>query len=202
MLTQTHSRWTLPLLAVVGVAAATAYQSTSGQNGGAPPRPAVVATVDLVSVFQQLDSRAAADVELQKLADELTRLSQAKIEQAKQLEIDLDMHVQGTPKYDEAEDKWKQATMEAQALTEYGKLKLDHKVAESLRTAYEDLKVGLKSFAQERGYDVILLNDSISALEKGTKDQVEQQISARRVLYAADTLDVTNDVVAWMNGKR
>jgi len=201
MFTRSPSRSVAPLLLMVVIGAAVVVQ-TLGQNGGTAPPATVIATIDLVAVFQQLDSRAAADVELQKLADELTKLSQAKIDEAKQLQVDLDMHVQGTPKYKEAEERWKRATMEAQALTEYGKLKLDHKVAESLRTAYEDLKVGLKSFAEERGYDVILLNDSLSALEKGTKDQVEQQISARRVLYAAGGLDVTAEVVAWMNTKR
>jgi len=201
MFTRSPSRSVVPLLLMVVIGAAVVVQ-TLGQNGGTAPPATVIATIDLVAVFQQLDSRAAADVELQKLADELTKLSQAKIDEAKQLQVDLDMHVQGTPKYKEAEERWKRATMEAQALTEYGKLKLDHKVAESLRTAYEDLKVGLKSFAEERGYDVILLNDSLSALEKGTKDQVEQQISARRVLYAAGGLDVTAEVVAWMNTKR
>ena len=60
--------WT-PAAALLLVAALLGYQSLAAQRGVVAP--SVIATVNLERVFQNLDEKGAADIELQEIADDL-----------------------------------------------------------------------------------------------------------------------------------
>ncbi len=52
--------------------------------------------------------------------------------------------------------------------------------------------------ADERGLDLILVDDSVVPIPPDSQD-ILSQISSRRVLFARDQMDITNALIAEMN---
>ena len=47
----------------------------------------------------------------------------------------------------------------------------------------------------------VLVDDTIPELEPSTADLMQKQISARRMIYANQSFDITDIILARMNGK-
>ena len=61
----------------------------------------------------------------------------------------------------------------------------------------------IKEFAasQTPAIDYVLIDDTIPELEPSTADAMQKQISARRMIYATESFDITDIILARMNGK-
>jgi Skp family chaperone for outer membrane proteins len=191
---RTPALWVLALLLLIG------YQ-LGANHAAAPARPATIGMVDLKKLIDNLNIRVSAEDQVRSLADRLEEQRKAKFAAADQYASDLDALVRGTPKYQEAESKAKQAAIDARTFTEYAKLKIDQRAADNLLNVYEQVKAAARKFSSERGFDLILVDDSVVKLERASPEAVLQQIWARRVLYSIGALDVTEEFTKWMNSQ-
>ncbi len=121
-----NSSVTLFLLLLAVAALAPAYA-----NWLAPPPPAVIATVDLERLFNEINQRATAEIELEQRAQDYTDQAEALRSEAELLKQDLELLVAGTKQYDNAEKKWMQAALDYRAIIEFSKVKLDALRAEA-----------------------------------------------------------------------
>jgi Skp family chaperone for outer membrane proteins len=181
------------LLAVAVVAPAYALLSSMQLT------PPVVATVSLERVFNEIDAldKAQKEVEAailpyQQSADEL-RLT------AERLREDLDLFVPGTDRYLAAEAKWTQAVVNYQAMRAFIEAKGDALRAEARAKIYKSITDSARAFAENNGIDVVMTNDSSIPLQEGNDMQIIQQLALRRVVYANPGLDVTDQLIAWIN---
>jgi Skp family chaperone for outer membrane proteins len=72
--------------------------------------------------------------------------------------------------------------------------------ARVLRRIYENVRKAVAELAQHEGWDLVILDDTVVELPRETTEtEMTRQISARRLLYAAKQIDVTEDVIAHMN---
>ena len=80
--------------------------------------------------------------------------------------------------------------------------------AETQQAAIKDLeaefdsylvKDATKRFAETEGFDYVMLDDSIPAVEPSNAKQMLAQISARRFLFAAPSNDITEKLIAMLN---
>jgi hypothetical protein len=53
--------------------------------------------------------------------------------------------------------------------------------------------------ATSNGYDLVLVNDSLAEIPPGTEEELNRQISARRILFANPRIDLTDELIAYMN---
>jgi Skp family chaperone for outer membrane proteins len=166
---------------------------------GLPAHPAVIGSVDLEKVFNEIDRRAEAEAELEVLAEQFRQQREALRLDAEQAKMDLDMLVPGTDKYAEAEDVWTQAVLDYRASVEFSKAKLDAMRAKARTTIYQAIVDEAARFAAANGIDFVLADDSGIDLMEGTDLQVVQQMSLRRLVYANPSCDVTDDLIAWIN---
>ena len=60
------------------------------------------------------------------------------------------------------------------------------------------IKDAANTMADERGLDLILVDDSVVPIPEDAQD-ILAQISSRRVLFAREQLDITNALIAEMN---
>ncbi|MCZ6493889.1 MAG: OmpH family outer membrane protein [Planctomycetota bacterium] len=164
-----------------------------------PSRPAIIASVDLEKVFNDIGLRAEAEIELDQLKQRFQEEADALRKEATRLEQDLDLLVRGTPQYQKAEKEYKQVALDFRALVEFNKAKLGARRAEARKDIFDQIVRAAGSFAGAHGIDYILADDSRVNLQEGSELQIVQQISLRRVVYADPAFDITDELIGWIN---
>lgn len=175
------------------------YQS-QGMRPGANMQPSVLVTVNLERVFDGLDTRAAADERLAAIAEELQGQAETKAAAIDEANEELELLQNGSAAHQEALEDLTRKTLDYQAFAEFSRRKIEVQKAQALKRIYVDIKVAAKAMAEENGYDVVFVDDSVAAMGGGTETEVNRQISGRRMLYVNPAIDATDVLIARMNG--
>jgi len=165
----------------------------------APTRPPIVATVDLEKVYNSLDAQSAADAALEKMAEEMSVEQSRKRDELTKLQAELENFNPGSPAHRGLMSQIEEKVVLFQTSVDYDRQKIEARRADLIRRIYEDIKATLRKLSQENSWDIVFLDDSIPALEFTDPQRTMQQISARRMLYCSNELDVTQMLVARMN---
>ncbi len=165
------------------------------------PSPAVIGLINLERMYSGLHEQNAA-VELltniqNQLQDEVKRLDN----DVARLQEDVDLFDKGSAKQMEALDKLTAAAISRNARVEFAKAKIDFQESLQLKRLYLEIREHAAKFAKLHGYDLILLDDSIGDLPTGSAEETTRQISARRVIYADEALDITDELIEYMNAQ-
>lgn len=78
---------------------------------------------------------------------------------------------------------------------------IEAELAESLRSIFDDIQTVIKAMAEEKGFDLVLVADSMPPGAPDNTQQVRQQIVLQKVLFASPRVDITNEVVTRLNDK-
>lgn len=162
-------------------------------------QPAVIATVDLERIFNNIDEREAADESLTQIANELQADIDARTAALEEMNEELEIYTPGTEEYQQVEAKLTMDSHELRAFVEWGHRRLEVKKASSLRRLYSSIKQSVEREAKENGYDVVFVNDSLQPVTPSDEAETRRQITARRMLYSNPQLDITQDIVSRMN---
>lgn len=162
-------------------------------------QPAVLASVDLERLYNALDRQAEADAEVQRFTDQLNAQTEQMRRAIDDLRVDLDSFQPGSADYKRLQDELELAAMNFRAQVEFNKSKIEAKRAELIRNIYNQIKEAISSYAQANGIDAVYLDDSKPPIELADPQRTMQQISARRMLYSADALDITDALIQVMN---
>ncbi len=185
--------------ACVVLLAAMVIAPTNGVWTAGLLEPPVIATLDLERVFNDIDRRNQAEVDLEARLQTYQAQAQELQSKAKRLGEDIEMLAPGTQKYDSAQKQLTQAAVEYRAMTEFIQLKLDATRAEARRDLFAQIIDAAAEYAKSNGIDFIITNDSVLPIQQGTDIQIVQQLALRRVVYASELYDVTESLVTWMN---
>ncbi len=198
MNTRTHA----PVLLLIGIVLGLlAYQSQAHRPAAVIAQPTVVATVDLETVFNQLKEREARHSALQAQAQALVDKNDGLQAEIEQLQLDLEDYARGSDKFLEIEDQLLRKTFEFQAQVTFAKRITQLRNAESIKEIYLNIKKAAANLARERGIDLVFVDDTKVEIQDGDEQQINQQISARRMLYVNPAIDITQDLIAVMNGQ-
>jgi Skp family chaperone for outer membrane proteins len=156
-----------------------------------------VATFDLERTFNAIFERQAAFDELPKIARELEARGEEQRRALEQMRADLDIHVPGSAKRRELEDKLEQAAGNYRAFVEFSRLKLEAERGKALKKVYLSIRKAVGEFAQSHGYSLVLVDDSAADIPPGTLEELNRQISARRVAYTG--VDITDQLIEHIN---
>jgi Skp family chaperone for outer membrane proteins len=161
--------------------------------------PSVVATVDLVTVFESLTQATAADESIKAKAGELTRESEKRAQTLALLEDELELWDKRSPKYQEALERFTKASLEYRSFIRWGEDKLDFEKSLLLKDLYESIADSIEVLAEREGIDVVLVDDSVGEILTGTETDTMRQLSARRLMYRNEAVDITPQLIAMMN---
>lgn len=198
---------------IVGVCAAAGLggvvmgqrQAIGASNGVASSRASAtaVAIVDLERVMLGLKEKERREGEMK---DRINTFQGTMDELKKQLE-GLTKQLELTPKDDVAkvrEIKQKQIELAAQAEARKQALQtlISIETGEILRSMYLKINNAVDRIAQKDGWDMVLLdNRSIKIPETVTDREINFIIQSRTVLHAANSVDITDDVITLMNNE-
>ncbi len=198
-MTQLRTIVNRPIALCLLLLAAAVVAPSYAKRSIAPSRPAIIASVDLEKVFNDIGLRAEAEIELDQLKQRFQEEADALRKEAKRLEQDLDLLVRGAPQYQKAEKEYKRVALDFRALVEFNKAKLGARRAEARKGIFDQIVTAAGSFAGAHGIDYILADDSRVNLQEGSELQIVQQISLRRVVYANPAFDITDELIGWIN---
>jgi len=196
-----QSVWTVT---VAGVMLAAVFVFDAFGARSAFSRPTTIATIEIERVLNQLDQRTEAEAELARKADvleqerssraaEIEALKQRRLDEsdrARRLELDSQIALQSRELAD-----WVQ----------FKRAELDLEKALLIEGLYRAVRAAAGETAQAQGYDIVMVDDSAREFQvvpeaRVTREsQVRTQLLSRRLLYAGDIVDATDDLIVRMN---
>ena len=197
-----------PVTAVAAAAAAIGaiVATLAGQAGASArtaPAPTRVAVIDLVKVIERLDERADWEVQIAALGKKIQEEFSAR---RKGLE-EMAGTMEAAPESERMaiRDKVAFEQLQFEQWEAIKKIEVDRERALMWQSMYRNVRAECQKLAEAEGYDAILVNDGVGEiqLQRESKSpleaQAQEQIVRRRVLYAAKSIDVTDQLVVRMN---
>lgn len=194
----------LSIVLLAAIAALIGYQSAARRPTATPapeqaPGPMLIAAFDLEKTFNSLEEKKAADADLQRIADGMKKQTDADGKVLKTMETELEDLQAGTPKHKELMENLVLKTHEYQAQIEFFKAKIDVERARMMKQVYMNIRKAAEQLAKERGYAIVFVDDSIAPIPPGTEEEINRQISARRMVYVNPQVSVTEELISRMN---
>jgi len=171
-----------------------------------PPPPTSVAVVDLAKLTNSLDEAKILKERLKQQADDYQKKLQEVKDNREKAVKDLEQfppEKKGTPEFLKklAEKYELDATLEARGK---GLQQLiDIAEGENMKIMFTNISEAVGRIGKERGYDLVLWDDRaiVAPAVVATGAQVWGVIRDRRILFAAERVDITNDVMTQMNNE-
>lgn len=197
-------RWIAPSLVAAAVAVSvfallgnTQPHATAQARGSAGSDN--VAVIDVNRVLDELDESRARMSELEAYATEQAQRQQAMASELRALADEIDVLPDGPEKrakFEEAQRLRVRLRTEQEVTNALG---LDRR-ALILSDLFGKIETAAEQYAQQEGFTIVLSSDQSARLREGMSyQQVDLFLSNRRVLYAADSVDISQQVAAMMN---
>jgi len=188
-------------VAVAFITLAAGFIFMAGYAANAPMPPAVIGVVDLEKVYNNLDSRSELVTRIEAMQAKMAEDASSMQEELEMLSAELESLAPGSGAMIEMNDKAISISGRLRAFETYGALLIERERAADLRESYDMIRTEAGTLSKMMDIDLVLLNDSIPMVDLADAAGTLQQISARRVLWANETLDITDELIARLNGQ-
>jgi Skp family chaperone for outer membrane proteins len=191
----------MPWIAVAGILGGAGVASAWRSAPAPMAAPASIGVIRLGALMDGL-------TEARQKGEALEARRSAVVADLKQLEAEIQAlqaqiasgTLQGEALFNTAQDMSEKQAF-GQARMQAAQTRLDIARGDMMRELYEKVVAACDTFAQNNGYDMILVDDRTFPLAEMQSSTAEHQtaIRARRVLFARSNLDVTEQVLTQMN---
>lgn len=185
-------------LAMMGVSELRA----SGTATLVAPAKTSIALVNLETLMTKLDETKSLNDELKSTFEARKKELDELVKKAEALQKERDMLPAESKERRQKAAEAAEASKLIAARRDIFQALIDMDNGELVRGMYAKILAAIDSFAKKEGIDMVLLDDrGINLPTQGTQNQVNAAIQAKRILFATDTLDITNRVATIMNAE-
>ncbi|HZW09673.1 MAG TPA: OmpH family outer membrane protein [Phycisphaerales bacterium] len=165
-------------------------------------QPTTVAVVDMMRALNELEELQVLNAPLVERGTE----RQADLDTLRKQMESLDAQLKALPESDlEGRRRLRAQLYElretATARASVYQSLINIEKGEVIRPLYIKFVEAVKEVATKQGYDLVIFDDRAMEVPQGTEADVNRAIERKRILYAADRLDITSEVVLLMNEK-
>ena len=189
-------------LGLLGVVSLTG-RSAEGQGAGA--RPTAVAVVDLGRVLERLDERPEREQELRAEIQRREAEAQTLLDQVQAARDALGAFegmASNSPQVQEAAERFVELQAELRAKQEIARAVIEQKQKDLELQFFESIRQAVAEYAEREGYDIVMNDDSRRIIPlQLNQQQTQAAIGGRRLLYVADTVDITDEIATFMNNQ-
>lgn len=191
------------LVSVPTVTIAIGLGAVLGQRALAPAAP-VLAVVKIDELFDELQQRADARIDLRRLELEIQDEKTLRESAIAEIEGDLEQAVAAAHR-DELADDFALKKLQMQFWFREAMTELEVEKALLLQNLYRSMIEAIEALAATEGYDMVIIDDASDELtfdrdgRVPPQVQVQQQIIGRKILYRNPALDITMDLATRMN---
>ncbi|MBT4524426.1 MAG: OmpH family outer membrane protein [Phycisphaerae bacterium] len=201
MRTNQLQKLTMAFAMTTVIAIVVGYAAVAASSQMRPPT--VVVTFNIEQVTADLTERGDSEVKLRKL---LTSIEDEKNLKFKAIE-ELNVAIESAADADrgvllENLDKLK---LSAISFQRYAASQIDIERSLMFRDLYLKIKKSVAEVADENGYDLVLISDNtreilVNPNAKVSREfQVREQIEVKRIMFASNQIDITEQIVTHMN---
>jgi Skp family chaperone for outer membrane proteins len=198
-------RFNVPLV-ILALALGTiaAYQALAQRGAGISPP--IIAAVRIEPLFDGLQQRAEAKMQISAMEDELMAEQGTRQEAINAKELELE-DVVAASRREELSDEIALDRIKHQFWFREAQAELEVEKAVRLQNLYRSIKAAIAEMAEAEGYDMVVLNDSSDDVpfdreaRVPAQIQILQQVTNRKILYLKPTIDVTDDLIVRMNNE-
>ncbi len=200
--TQTRTRrFAFGLVAIMAMCIVVGYAAVATTTHLRPPT--VVVTFNIQRVTDDLLERADAQADLRKLESRIISEGSARFEIIEQLSASLETAAE----QDRGQiiEQLERLNLKAMSFKRFAELQFDSERSVMFRDIYMKIKASVAVIAEENGYDLVLISDDDRAISTNRESniqqelQVLQQIKLQRVVFATNQIDITEQIVTYMN---
>ncbi len=190
--------WTALLLVgalgLTGWVAANANHLLSG-------RPTAAAVADIQLIFESLKEKMQIEADLKSQLEQLNQVEQERKQELQELKTDLEILAADTPAYNEKQDKLEQNAIELQSWRTFQTQKLNRERGLQVERLYRQVLDAVGRIATQNGYDIVFFKEKPVDFRGSKPEALNTLIQVRKVLWSADDLDLTDQVIQLMNNE-
>ncbi|MDX1681513.1 MAG: OmpH family outer membrane protein [Phycisphaeraceae bacterium] len=184
----------LTVLALSGWATALATSALKAE-------PTATAVVNVQHAFESLDEKTQVEADLKTRQEQVLQERQEKQESLKQLQQDLEILAPGTPAFQQKQEQLQKKALELKVWIEYQGQRLERERIIRLEALYRKLLESIGRVAKDNGYHVVLFQEDEVNFRNASANQISAAVQMRKVLWADEKLDLTDEVIQRMNNE-
>ena len=192
---------TMALAMTTVIATVVGYAAVAASSQMRPPT--VVVTFNIEQVTADLTERGDAEVKLREL---ITNIEEEKKSKFKAIE-ELSNTIESAADADRALllDNIDKLKLSAISFQRFASSQIDMERSLMFRDLYKKIKDSVAEVADENGYDLVLISDNtreilVNPNAKVSREfKVREQIEVKRIMFASNQIDITEQIVTHMN---
>ena len=186
---------------VMSLAALLVAGALIGQAASMSAQPSAVATVNVQEVFNNLKEKTSLEAQMQSRTETLQQQEQQRRKAIEQLRQDLQVLAPGSDAYQKKEQELQQKAIDLQVWTKFKQQQVRMERGLQVEGLYRRTLSSVKKIAQENGYDIVLFDEQSPDFDYENSQQLLTLIQMRKVLYASDKVNITDQVIQRMNNE-
>ena len=183
------------------IATVVGYAAVAASSQMRPPT--VVVTFNIEQVTADLTERGDAELKLREL---ITNIEEEKKSKFKAIE-ELSNTIESAADADRALllDNIDKLKLSAISFQRFASSQIDMERSLMFRDLYKKIKKSVAEVAEENEYDLVLISDNTRELlvnpnaKVSREFQVREQIEVKRIMFASNQIDITEQIVTHMN---
>ena len=164
-------------------------------------RPTATGVVDVQMVFESLKEKMQIEADLKSQLEQLNLQEQEQKQELQELKSDLDILAPDSPAYNEKQNQLEQKAIELQTWRTFQTQKLNRERGLQIERLYRKLIEAVGNVAQQNGFDLIMFKEKPVDFRGAKPEALNTLIQVRKVLWAAQDLDLTDQVTQLMNNQ-
>ena len=162
-------------------------------------QPTSVAVANVQQIFNSLKERQQIQAAMQSQMSDLQKQRDAKQKKIQDLKSQLDVLQAGSKAYANKESQLEQQLIGLKAWAEYQQKKVSQDRALKIEQLYRKTVAAVESVAKADGYQIVIYGGGKPKFEYSNENQLATEIQTRKVLWAADSVNITDQVTQMMN---
>jgi Skp family chaperone for outer membrane proteins len=164
-------------------------------------RSVVVGTVNLETVINGMAEREFRQQRLQEFIEERDGMLQQIVQRFEAARDQVDLAPAGSAERRAAVEEATRLQLQAQLEKEFSEQLIAQRRAEVFAQLFARIQETTARIARQRGIDAVISSDASAPLPDGTEQQVRSAMISRRVLFNADAIDFSEELLQILNNE-
>jgi Skp family chaperone for outer membrane proteins len=185
----------MPVVAAMTLVCAASFPA-SAQDASAK-----VGVANTGQIFSQIKETKDLQMKIQEHGKSLSQQEQAKRANLNALQEARNQFKPESQQYQDKNQELMRAAIEFEAWGRLNQADIQREKKQQMKFLFDKIEQAVGEVAKQRGLDLVVADQrgDIPNLEQMNEDQLRQALNLRIVLYSSSKVDITNDVIAYMD---
>jgi len=161
-------------------------------------KPTAVAVVDVEQVLNQVKEKTALEAQFRAMGEKFQSEEKQRKAELADMQSALDALPEGKD-YDKKQEELQKKVLELQVFVQFSQQKLAAERTLQIETLYRKTNQTVEAMAKEAGFDLVLYREAEIKTRGANLQQMMGQLANRKIIYASDEINITDEVITRMN---